>query len=282
MLTLENRLLTTAILLLGATAFGQAAKPASAVSPVDLIRQVVANELKPQEDRSHWMYDVDKEEDGRKQTKQVVQTESISLERLIAIDGQALPPAKQQEEEARIEKVVSDGRERQKLEEIQKKDLAQCEAFFKTIPDAFIFNYEGYEGELVKVGFKPNPTFQPASREARVLHSMEGEILVQAKQQTLAAITGHLIEDVRFGGGLLGHLEKGGSFSVRRSEIAPGQWALTSTEVDMKGKALMLKTIAVKEKEYRSNFRKVPDGITLTEAANVLYGHVTLAANQNH
>jgi len=174
MLTLENRLLTTAILLLGATAFGQAAKPASAVSPVDLIRQVVANELKPQEDRSHWMYDVDKEEDGRKQTKQVVQTESISLERLIAIDGQALPPAKQQEEEARIEKVVSDGRERQKLEEIQKKDLAQCEAFFKTIPDAFIFNYEGYEGELVKVGFKPNPTFQPASREARVLHSMEG------------------------------------------------------------------------------------------------------------
>ena len=50
----------------------------------------------------------------------------------------------------------------------------------------------------------------------------------------------------------------------------------------MKGKALMLKTIAVKEKEYRSNFRKVPDGITLTEAANVLYGRVTLAANQNH
>src|SRR5690242_304681 len=209
MLTSGNRLLTAAILLLGATAFGQTANPASAIAPVDLIREVVANELKPQVDRSHWMYDLDKEEDNKKQTKHVVQTESVSLERLVAIDGQALPPAKQQEEEARIGKLVSDARERQKLEEIQQKDVAQCEAFFKTIPDAFIFSYEGYEGELAKVGFKPNPSFQPASREARVLHSMEGEILVQVKQQRLAAISGHLMEDVKFGGGLLGHLEKG-------------------------------------------------------------------------
>jgi hypothetical protein len=267
------------VLLFGATAFGQTAGPAPAISPGDLIRAVVANELNPQVDRSHWMYDVEKEEDGNKQTKQVVQLREFSVSRLTAINGQELLPAKRQEETARIEKLVSHVSERQKLEEVQKKDAEQCEAFFRLIPDAFLFNYEGHEGELIRVGFKPNPVFQPSSREARVFHALEGEILVEAKQRRLAAISGHLVEDVKFGGGLLGHLEKGGRFSVKRSEIAPAQWALTGMEVDMKGKALLLKTIAVQQREYRRNFRKLADDLSVAEAANILNGRVTLAAN---
>jgi hypothetical protein len=268
-----------AILLFGGAAFGQTAGSDPVNPPGDLIRAVVANELDRQVDRSHWMYDVEKDEEGKRQTKQVVQLREFSIDRLTAINGQGLLPAKQQEETARIEKLVSHASERQKLEEIQKKDAEQCEAFFKLIPGAFLFNYEGHEGELIRVGFKPNPGFQPSSREARVFHALEGEILVQAKERRLAAITGHLIEDVKFGGGLLGHLEKGGKFSVKRGEIAPAQWALTDMEVDMKGKALLLKTIAVQQKEYRRNFRKVADDLSLAEAANILNGRVTLAAN---
>lgn len=36
-------------------------------------------------------------------------------------------------------------------------------------------------------------------------------------------LNGHLMEDVKFGGGLLGHLDKGGKFEVRQTEVAPGQ-----------------------------------------------------------
>jgi len=279
MCVLRESLFTAAVLLLGATASAQMAGPNPAIPPGDLIRAVVANELKPQADQNHWIYDVEKEEDANRQTKKVVQLRDVSLERLTAINGQALPSAKQQEEAARIEKLVSDVRERQKLEEVQKKDAAQCEAFFRMIPDAFLFSYEGYEGGLLRVAFKPNPRFQPSSREARVFHALEGEILVQAKEWRLAAISGHLIEEVKFGGGLLGHLEKGGRFSVKRTEITPARWALTSMEVDMKGKALLLKTIAVQQKEHRSNFRRLADDLTLREAADLLNGHVTLAAN---
>jgi hypothetical protein len=268
-----------AVLVFVATAFAQMASPDPPVSPGELIRAVVANELNRHVDRSHWMYDVEKEEDGKKQTKQVVQLQDFSIERLTAINGQRLLAAAQREETARIEKLVSRASERQKLEEVQKRDAEQCQVFFKMIPDAFLFSYEGYEGELIRVGFRPNPRFQPSSREARVFHALEGEILVQAKERRLAGMSGHLIEDVKFGGGLLGHLEKGGRFSVKRSEIAPAQWALTGMEVDMKGKALLLKTIAVQQKEYRRNFRKLPDDLSVAEAANVLNGRVTLAAN---
>ena len=50
-------------------------------------------------------------------------------------------------------------------------------------------------------------------------------------------------------------------------------------EVDMK-EALFFKTIAVKEKEYRSDFRTVPDGLTLVEAADMLIKQVIVAANR--
>ena len=265
-------------LLLGPAGFAQPATSDPLISPIDLVRAVVVNELKPA-DRARWMYELEKEEDGQKQTRQVVQTRQGSLEPLIAIDGHSLPSEKQQEELVRIEKLVSHPREWQKLEEVQRKEAEQCETFFKLIPEAFVFSYDGHEGGLIKIRFKPNPAFQPSSREARMLHALEGEMLVEAKELRLATISGHLMQDVKFGAGLLGYLQKGGKFSVTRTKIGPGQWALTAMDVDMKGKALFLKTIAVQQKEYRTSFRKVTDDLTVADAANLLTGHLTLAAN---
>jgi hypothetical protein len=258
----------------------QSAAPGPALSPNELMRAIIANELKPTSDADHWMYEVEKEQDGQKQSKAVVQTREGSLERLIATDGHVLSSAKQQEEAVRIENLVKNTQERQRLEELRKKDARECEEFLRMIPDAFVFTYQGQEGAFDKLSFKPNPSFQPSSRAAHVLHAMEGEILVQAKEQRLAAISGRLAEEVKFGGGLLGHLEKGGTFSVRRAALGPAQWMLIAMDVNMKGKALFFKTIAVQQKEYRRNFRKLPDDLTLTDAAHILTNHVTLAANK--
>jgi hypothetical protein len=85
---------------------------------------------------------------------------------------------------------------------------------------------------------------------------------------------------VKFAGGLLGHLEKGGQFNVEQSQLSPNQWELTVMEVDVKGKALFFKTIAVQEKEYRSDFRRVRDGLTLAEAADLLTKQVMVAAKR--
>src|SRR6267143_1152396 len=48
----------------------------------------------------------------------------------------------------------------------------------------------------------------------------------------------------------------------------------------LNGKALFFKTVAVKEKEYRSNFQTVPDGLTLAEAADILAKQVIVATNR--
>jgi hypothetical protein len=269
-----------ALLLVGA-AFSHSASADRPISANDLARAVVTNELTAQDgNHSRWMYHVDREEQGKKKAKEVVETGQGSLDRLVAVDGHPLTANEQQKETERIEKLVRNPAEQQRLEQTKKKDGEQCRAFFKMIPDAFIFSYVGRDADLIQLSYRPNPSFKPPSREARVFHEMEGEMWVHERQRRLVRIRGQLIADVKFAGGLLGHLQKGGHFNVEQRELVPPRWELTVMEVDMKGKALFFKTIAVQEKEYRSDFRRVPDGLTLAEAADMLTKQIIVAANR--
>lgn len=264
--------------ILGASlAFAQNAPP-SGVSAGDLVRTVVANELKLSEhDPSRWRYDVTKFESGQNQTKRVVEMQKGSLERLIATNGKSLSIEQQQKETERINFLVSHPSEQEKLNRQQRKDAAQCAALIKMMPDAFTFNYAGQQGDLVHLTFTPNPAFHPSTWEARVLHAMAGDLWIQAKDQRLAAVNGRLIEDVKFGGGLLGHLASGGHFNVQRTNIGEGHWEITTLNVDMNGKALMLKSIAIQRHESKSNFKRVADNLAAQDAAEELNSHAILA-----
>lgn len=99
---------------------------------------------------------------------------------------------------------------------------------------------------------------------------MDGNIWVDDKQNRLAEIKGQLIGEVRFGGGLLGHLDKGGTFDVKQEMVSPGYWELTVLNVQMRGKALFFKTISVKQKYLRTEFKRVPDELTVSHAAEML------------
>jgi hypothetical protein len=148
------------------------------------------------------------------------------------------------------------------------------------LPDAFVFNYAGGDGNLVRLSFRPNPNFHPPSLEARVFHDMEGEMWVDCKQERLAAFNGHLTQDVKFGLGLLGHLDKGGHFEVRQAEVVPGHWDVTNMSVEMTGKALLFKSIGVQKMENRRDFQQASDDLTLTQAAEILNRHVVVADNR--
>jgi hypothetical protein len=241
------------------------------MSANDLARKVVINELRIQnEGHCHWMYRLEKEESGRKQVQEILQTNDGSLSRLLSIDGHPLDAKQQQKENQRMQRLVSHPDEQRKLQQVRNKKAEQGARLFSILPDVFVFAYAGRQGDLVTLTFRPNPNFQPPSLEARAFHGMQGEMTVDTKQERLAALNGHLMEDVTFGGGLLGHLDKGSKFEVRQAEVAPGQWEMTVTGVDMKGKALLFKTIGVQETENHSDFHREPDDLTLAEAASIL------------
>src|ERR1019366_9569966 len=206
----------------------------------ELARRVVVNELKFQdEDHAQWMYRQEKEESGKKQVVRIVETKDGSLSRLLSINGHPLTANQLQKETQSIQELVNSPSEQRRLQRARNTETEPGRRLFKMLRDAFVFNYSGREGSLVKLSFRPNPNFQPPSFEARVFHDIEGELWVDAQQERLAAINGHLMEDVRFAGGLLGRLDKGGHVEVRQAMVGPGHWEMAALAVDMKGKALL-------------------------------------------
>jgi hypothetical protein len=103
---------------------------------------------------------------------------------------------------------------------------------------------------------------------------------VSANQKRLIAIDGRLTSDVKFGAGLLGHLEKGGQFMVKRTEVAPSDWEVTELTVNMQGKALLFKSISVQQKELHSNFERMPDDISIADAAGLLLKQTLVASKR--
>jgi hypothetical protein len=150
------------------------------------------------------------------------------------------------------------------------EDATRSQRMLKMLPDAFTYKYGEHRGDLVQLLFSPNPNFRPPSHEAEVFHAMQGTLWLDSKQLRLEELSGRLIHEVKFMGGLLGHLDPGGTFDVKQSEVAPGFWELILLNVHMRGKALFFKTISVQQNRTRSDFERVPDDLTLAKGAAML------------
>lgn len=277
----SRTMLAGVILLLISRVASAQSRSAAQLPPADLVKAVIHSELNPSDVIDiRWKYLLNKEVDGKQETREVVETKSGSLDRLIAIAGRPLSDAQQHDETERILRLSHNSEEQRKLEQTRKKDAEQCNSFLQMVPDAFVFEYAGEDGDLIKLTFKPNPRFQPPSREGKVLHEMAGEMWVNAKQERLVSINGQLMNEVKFAGGLLGHLEKGGQFAVKRAEIVPDHWEVTEMAVNMRGKALLFKTISVQQKELHQNFERVPDDLSMSDAAALLLKQSLVAAKR--
>jgi hypothetical protein len=267
-----------AIVLLGSTASPEVRE----ASANDLVRWIVTNELKAQdEDHSHWMYRMEVEDREKREVREIIETKYGDLSRLLYVNGRPLSEEEQRKEDQRIEMLASNLGEHRKQQQARNEDGDEARRLLKMLPDALLFTYQERRGNLVKLSFKPNPDFKPPSREAHVFHEMEGEAWFDTAQNRLVQITGHLTHEVKFAGGLLGHLDRGGRFEVRQAEVAPGHWEVTTLNVDMRGRVLFFKTISVQQRECRTDFRRVPDDLTFAQAVDMLRRQALAALNQS-
>jgi hypothetical protein len=237
----------------------------------ELVRSVVSNELKAaDQDHSHWMYQVDTQKAGTRETNEVIETKDGTLTRLVERNGQPLTPEEQKSEDEKIDKFIADPAEQKKQQRDENDDARKMKALLSLLPKALNYSAPETSGNNAKMKFEPNPSFHPPSREAHVFHEMEGELVVNTKQRRIVEFSGHLIHAVDFGGGLLGHLDEGGTFDVRQEEVSPNYWEIALLKINMKGKALLFKTVSVQQDEKHSNFRRVSDTLTLAEGFDLL------------
>ena len=83
-------------------------------------------------------------------------------------------------------------------------------------------------------------------------------------------LNAHLIDDVDFGWGIVGRLDKGGTVFLEQAEITPGDWELTRMRLNFSGKALLVKPISVKMSEEMGNYAPVPPGTDYRSAIQML------------
>ena len=240
-------------------------------NPQVLIQEVVENGLHAKDkDQTHWAYREIVHKDGRLETREVFQTNAGSIDRLIAVNNQPLSSEQQRREDIRIQTLLADPAEIRKERQKQREDSARQSRMYATFPEAFRYQYAGQEGGLIKLNFEPNPQFVPNNRQEEVFHHLEGVMWIDPEQKQLTRIDGQLTSEVKFAGGLLGHLDKGGVFSVRFKPLESGQWVMAALHVEMNGRALLFKTIAVQEEREFDDYRRLPDDLSLREAADLL------------
>lgn len=236
-----------------------------------LVQTVMSNELSADSsDHSHWIYRDDKKTPKGDIVTIVVETAAGSVKKTIAINGQPLTSAQQAQDQARIDNFVRDSSAQQKQRQKDAHDDQQARAFMKILPDAFLWTQAEQSDDTVTLNFKPNPEFKPPSREARVFAAMAGKMVVDRKQQRLRSLSGTLIAPVDFGWGLLGKLQKGGTFRMERQEVAPNEWQTIALHVHIRGKALLFKSIDEQQDEETSNYKAAPDSLSLAQAAAML------------
>jgi hypothetical protein len=218
-------------------------------------------------DHSHWLYYEADKRPGNAVKQWVAEAADGNLTRVVEENGQAVS---EEEQRSRMDSFAASKSAQAKQRKSGQHDDAQATEMLKTLPRAFLWTKTSDENGNTTLHFRPDPAFQPPSYEERVFAAMEGDLIVDDEQRRIVSLKGTLIHSVKFGGGLLGYLEAGGTFDVERRETAKGIWQIVETHVHIQGRALFFKSIGEQEDDVKSKLKQLPDDITLAQAEKEL------------
>lgn len=220
-----------------------------------------------QADHSRWLYKNVNHKPKGTVVQWVAETDAGDIKRVLVRYGVKVEEAEQR---AAIEQYIRDPSAQSKQRTDGKKDDQQAQKMMKLLPVGFIWTITGRSAESTTLHFKPDPAFNPPTREARVFAGMEGDMVIHNQQHRIMSLHGRLVNDVTFGYGLFGRLNAGGTFSVERKEMQPGLWQITQTHVHMQGHMLLFKSISEVEDDLKSVFERLPDTLTLPQAEEMV------------
>src|SRR5437868_399945 len=169
------------------------------MSPTELVRQVVQNELRQSTSPGkHFLFKDAKTTTHLSQLRLIVETCDATAGMTVEQNGQRLSPEQMQAENARLENYVKHPEELNRKQRQEKEDAERMSRILRAMPDAFLYQYDGMQqgtagvgkpgDELVRLKFRPNPNYNPPSHVEQVLTGMAGVLLIDASQNRIAEI----------------------------------------------------------------------------------------------
>lgn len=268
-----ERLLAGSLLLTALITFPCRAESSPGQAP-QIVERALAAELRAAQDTSHPMrYDLRRSSPRLTTTKEICETKDGSVARLVALNDRPLTPTEEQREEARLDGLLSDPSRQRHRKQSEDADTERVLKILRALPNAFLYRPEGTvpgpAGTLEHFSFRPNPRFDPPNLETLALTEMEGELWIDTAQGRVARLEGHLIQDVNFGWGILGQLDKGGWIRVEQANAGGGQWRITHFQMEMAGR-VVLKNKVFRSDQWQTEFTPVPADLTYQQAIQML------------
>ncbi len=229
-------------------------------NPAEFMRKVIENEVNAGvADHTSWHY-LEQRDDGKKnEVRDVVETPNGVVYRVRAVNGD-VPSS--EAECRRVTKLLSDPAELQHNWQSQQNDLEKLRALMRLMPEAFLYHYDEAQSEpgRVRMSFTQNPDFHPTTETAEIFRHLEGYVVVDTQAMRLAEINARMVSSAKFGGGLLGHLDSGGTFTIRQEDVGNGHWEATFVDVNMHGRLLFV-SFGLHQRINHSEYEQLPDNI---------------------
>ena len=241
-----------------------------------LIEQVIANQEAKQQLQRQYAYretttteflrkdgSVDK---AKSEAFQVTPSPDGEYRRLVAKDGQPLPPEMEKKEEEKFQKYLNKQLKRSAEERernTEEKLTSRVSRFQTRLRDALeVYEFtelpvERIHGTRIRCfEFSPRSGYKPHSKGTKVLNRLEGTVWIDPKQTQIVKI--HIIfrEDMKFFFGLFGKVSKGSEAIVEQLQAEDGLWLLKNITASLDARFYFFKKYRRRITYSYSNYQK--------------------------
>ncbi len=253
---------------IGSGAASRQRRTAPAPDPVALLRAVGDHQKQNEAARKDYIFDRrddDQQLDshGKVKSTEVKEYEVYfvgpwEIERLLSKDGKPLSEGETKKQDEEVRKQEAKARER-----IARRDAGRDHdkdeitlAKFLAADRFYNLRRENYQGrEVYAMDFAPRPDFEPHSLVDRVLKALGGTLWIDEQARQAARLEARFLAGVKFGGGLLASVQKGGNVVIEQRFVNGEVWLPFYVEIHLDAHVLFLHK-AINGTSTYSNYRK--------------------------
>jgi hypothetical protein len=239
-----------------------------------LVARALATEIRGARDPNHPMRFLMRRATPRLiSTKDIIETKDGNVARLLSVNDKPLAPDGDRTELERLSTLAANPSLQKHRKDNEEGDASIVLKLLRMLPSAFLYQYAGSfngpAGTVHRFTFKPNPRFDPPDLETQALTAMSGEVRVDAAQERVLRLEGHLQQDTTYGWGILGKLNKGGWIVLEQADVGDKQWRIVNVQMQMTLR-ILFKTKYIDTAEQMSRYTPVPAGMDYRQAIQML------------
>jgi hypothetical protein len=271
------------------------AGPSPAIDAAALVRRAVANHFAQQAAHQPQSFALHRRDERHNVVREIMETPQGDVAMLVAVNGAPLSATGRQAEIDRLNNLAENPDLQAHRQKREQEDQARVDNLMHLLPEAFVYHYDAtvacnmgtmpnvqvpgvaraaappaVVSQCYHLNFSPNPHFDPPNIEAKVLKGMAGEVWIEKSDERLLRLSAQLIDDVDFGWGIVGRLDKGGTVYLEQTEVRDKDWELTRMKLSFTGKALLVKPINIRLSEEMANFAQMPANTDYKKAIEML------------